>query len=927
MTDPPPATGPAALRTPPAPVPARLRQFAAMSPLQVLRLVESSPSGLDEPQAELRAQRDGENTTAGQRSRTVPARLARAVVNPFVLILLCLAAVSAATEDLAAAAVITTLAAISCVLQVGQEYRADQAVAALRAMVSRTATVVRRARPGGRPVAREVPVDHLVPGDVIRLGPGELVPADIRLLRSGDLMVNQALLSGESLPAFKHATLDGLDGHYGLDGRNGHDGLDGHGLTPRGADGPGVGPVDTDRPGRAGDATGTLFDDPRLCLLGSMVIGGTGTGVVVATGTDTYFGATRQRLPQRGETAFDRGVRGVSRTLVQVMLAAVPAVLAVNALARNNWPQAFLFAVSVVVGLTPEMLPVVTTTVLARAAEMLRGRGLIVKRLPAIHNLGAMDVLCTDKTGTLTENRATVACYLDPIGDTDPTVLAWAALNSQVNADHLGPLSSDPMDEALVRRAEELGLVIDDGVIGIDAFGFDVARRRSTVVIRRTATPGADTVITKGAAEEVLAACSRVRAGGIDRPMTPAERRRLAELADSLHEGGVRVLAVAIGARTGRRGTPADGREMTLLGYVGLRDELRSGARSALVDLAGQGVGVKLVTGDHPQVAARICRELGLRPGRPVRGSELDHLDDAALAELAERTTVFARVDPQQKARIVTALRSRGHTVGYLGDGINDVGALRAADVGICVESAAQIARASADVILAHKDLAVLSGALGLARRAFVNIIKHIKITLSSNVGNVTSVVAAGVMMPFLPMLPLQLLVQNLLFDVSQLFIAFDHTDEGVHRRPRTFDSGDLLRFVVCFGLINALADLATFAALRHVLGAPLRPSTQVLFHTGWFVENLLTQILAVHLLRSGASVRRWSWASRPVLVASLAVVVVSVSLTVGPIAAVLGFRTLPADYFGWLAVVLAAFCVTTLTGKFAYQRALRRWL
>ncbi|HEY2674556.1 MAG TPA: magnesium-translocating P-type ATPase [Rugosimonospora sp.] len=901
MTASPTADRPTAPATALPAVPARLRQFAAMSPLQVLRLVDSSLSGLDEPQAEMRAARDGENMPLAQRPRGWPQRLSYAVVNPFVLILLCLAAVSAATEDLSAAAVISTLAAISCVLQARQEYRADQAVATLRAMVARTATVVRRARPGGPAVSREVPTTHLVPGDVVRLAPGELVPADIRLLRSGDLMVNQALLTGESLPAFKHATLDGLDVPY--DGPGTH-----HGSALR------------DR------GPATLFDDPRLCLLGSTVIGGSGTGVVIGTGTDTYVGATRRNLPPRGETAFDRGVRGVSRTLIRVMLAAVPAVLAVNALARENWPQAFLFAVSVAVGLTPEMLPVVTTTVLARAAVLLRARGLIVKRLPAIHNLGAMDVLCTDKTGTLTENRTTVECHLDPSGIPDAGVLRWAALNSQVNADRLGPLFCDPLDEALMRRAEEFGLRVDDGVVAVEAFGFDVARRRATVVVRRTGAPGADTVVTKGAVEEVLDCCTWVRSGGVDRPMSPEERRRLDELAGSLYDAGVRVLAVAIGDRHNRRGRVGE-RDMTLIGYVGLRDELRGGAPAALADLSAQGVSVKLVTGDHPQVAARICREAGLPPGTPVRGSELDPLDDAALAELAERTTIFARVDPHQKARIVTALRSRGHTVGYLGDGLNDASALRAADVGVCVESAAPTARASADVILASKDLATLSGALGLSRRAFMNIIKHIKITVSSNVGNVTSVVVAGALLPFLPMLPLQILVQNLLFDISQLFIAFDRTDDGGYARPRTFDSGDLMRFVVCFGIINSLADLATFAALRHVLGAHLSPSAQVLFHTGWFVENLLTQILAVHLLRSGRSVRRWSWASRPVLVASLVIVTVTLSLTVEPVAGLLGFGALPPAYFGWLAVVLAAFCVATLAGKFAYQRAVRSWL
>jgi Mg2+-importing ATPase len=607
----------------------------------------------------------------------------------------------------------------------------------------------------------------------------------------------------------------------------------------------------------------------------------------------------------------------------------VPAVLTVNGLARHHWLEAFLFAVSVAVGITPEMLPVVVTTALHRGATRLSQRGVLVKRLPAIHNLGAMDVLCTDKTGTLTEGRIQVASWLDPTGQPDETVLDWAALNARVAAEYVGLPVTDPVDEALVAQAELVGLSDGHRFRGVGVVPFDASRRRVTVAVRSAGRLGEDLLVTKGAAEDVLGCCTRERIGRSDQAMSPSRRAELIAFADRLHADGLRVLAVALTSRDGggRPVRASDERGMTLVGFVGLADEPRADAAAALAGLAAHGVQVKVITGDHPVVAARTCQAAGLQPGRPVRGAEIDLLGDGDLVDLAARTMLFARVDPAQKARIVSALRAGGHTVGYLGDGVNDALALRAADVGICLDAAVDVARESADILLVRKDLATLTEAALAGRRAFLNIIKYLKITVSSNVGNVGSVLAASILLPFLPMLPLQILVQNLLFDVSQLSLAFDRTDRDVLRRPRTFDVADLTRFVVCFGVINTLADLATFAVLWHTVGHPIGVAAQVLFHTAWFVENLLTQALAVYLLRSRSSLRLRARPAGAVLAATLAIVLAAVVAPLPPLAPLLGFHLLAAGDYAWLSVILAAFAITTIAGKVVYQRVCGRWI
>ena len=880
-----------------------LADYAAAAPLQVLRWLDSTRRGLDEAEAQARLAELGENAITVGRPTHWGTRVLAAARNPFVVILICLSVVSTATGDLAGAAVIAAMVVTSCMLRVRQEYRSDRAAAALRAMVATTATVIRRASAGSPPAGREVPLDQLVPGDVVQLAAGDMVPADLRLLRSDDLAVSQAVLTGESLPAAKRAATVITGGAFG----------------PR--DPGGTGPLRDDA---------SVFDSPLLCFMGTSVVSGSGTAVVVATGTSTYLGASHHESPRRSaETSFDRGARDVAWMLICFMLVCVPAVLAVNATVRGHLLEAFLFAVAVAVGLTPEMLPVVVTTALARGARNLAGRAAIVKRLPAMHNLGAMDVLCTDKTGTLTEDRVSLDCFLDVAGSADPQVLRSAWLNSLWSAAAADGAVIDVLDQALLACGTGHGLAADEGMAVVDIIPFSFRRRRVTVITRNASVLGQHTLITKGAPEEVLSCCTHLRADGLDVLLDPAQRARVISLADARARDGVRLLAVAVAARPAKSGRyrPDDEVGLALVGFVGFRDLPRNSAPLALAELAGHGIAVKIVTGDDPLVAARVCRDVGMDVGQVVTGREIAQLDDAALATVAATATVFARVDPAQKARLVRALRSSGHTVGFLGDGVNDAAALRDADVGISVAGAMAVARECAEVILLRKDLTMLGQAVTEGRRSIGNVVKYLKITISANFGNVLSMLAASAVLPFLPMLPLQVLAQNLCFDVSQLSLAFDTVDEPSLRRPRTFDRRDLARFVIWLGPVNTLADLVTFVFLWRIMGAHASAAGQALFRTGWLAENLLTQAVAVHLLRSRSLPSPRRHAARPVLLATLGLALVGLCLPLTPPGRALGLQALPAIYFPLLAAVLAGYGALTIAVKAMYLKRAARWL
>ncbi|MER6011409.1 magnesium-translocating P-type ATPase [Streptomyces bluensis] len=854
--------------------------------LEVLRRLDSGPRGLTEAQAEERLARLGENTVPAPREASWPRLFVRSLRDPFTAVLGCLGLVSAAVFAWGTALVILFLVVVSCVLRASGEHRADRSMAGLRELVATTATVLRRA--DGEevaPTAREVPVSELVPGDVVRLGPGDLVPADVRLLRASGLTLHQAALTGESAPAGKNA--DDIPEALNV---------------PTGS-------------------AGGLFEQPQLCFQGSSVASGSATAIVTATGAHTRFATAHGSGNGSGSgtgrpeaSAFDRSVQGISWILIRFMLLTPPLVLMANAALRGRGLETLPFAVAVAVGLTPEMLPVLVTTCLARGASTLaRAHGVIVKRLPVLHDVGAVDVLCLDKTGTLTQDRPVVDRALGPDGQDDPEVLHWAAVNAWWTLQLADLPEPDALDEAILDAADEDELMAYDGTAAIP---FDPARRLATAVVRTPAPGrlGVHTLVVKGDVEAVIERCA----------LAEDERIRLRGLAARQAEGGLRVLAVATAERPARTRpyTPADERGLTFRGLVTLRDALAPTAADALNVLTDQGVTVKVLTGDHPGTAARACRDLGIPVAEDalLTADRIDGLTDAELAALARRTTVFARCTPEHKARITTALRTAGHTVGFLGDGVNDLPALRAADVGIAPRDAADVVREGADVVLAEKDLTSIAHAIGAGRHAGGNIATYLRATLSSNLGNVIAMLCAGLLLPFLPMLPAQVLLQNLCFDAAQLAFAYDRPDPSVLRRPTVLRPRDLLRFITGFGMLNAVADLATFGALALALHGPGTGDDEAAFHSGWFTENLLTQALVMLLLRIG---RRGAEGRGPgpVAWAAAALAVIGLLLPPSPLGPLLGLTPLPAVYYLLLAAVLALYAVGLLAARTRYER------
>jgi P-type Mg2+ transporter len=881
--------------------------------LQVLRGLESGLRGLTEGEASARLERDGENEIA-RPDALAGYDLATAFRAPFLLVLIVLDVVLAISADLGGVLAITAMIVIAALMRFWQERRSRHTVDALRALVLTTATVVRRADADSKAIAREVPVDQLVVGDVVRLAAGDLIPADLRLLRSKDLFLDQSLLSGESMPVGKHAELSA-------------------GASTASTVATAKSTVTTARTvTTAGARTDTIVDShpsdhPALCLAGTHVLSGTANAVVIATGARTYLAGLGRELDRtRPATAFDRGVASVSWMLLRFMLLLAPLVFAVSGLATGSWHRAFLFAVAVAVGITPEMLPVVVTTTLARGAVTMARRRVIVKRLPAIQDLGAMDVLCVDKTGTLTEGAPALDRYTDAWGRVDETVLDYAALNSLFQSGW-----HNPLDEAVLAHADALALPADPAWDKIDEIPFDFSRRRMSVVVASTdGFESEHVIITKGSVEEVVACCTSVLDDGRDVPLDADLRARIGEVTAAERDAGLQLLAVAMrstGIRSGAYGTygasrsstytVADEADLTLVGLLGFTDPAKDTAVAALADLAARGVTVKVVTGDEPSAAARICRDVGLDPGTVVDGRTLSALDDDALAALATTTTVFAKTDPLAKARVVEALRRAGHTVGYLGDGVNDAPALHAADVGLTAPDATDLARETADVILLDKDLTVLAAGVEEGRRTLVNSQKYIRAATSSNFGNVLSVTAAAAFLPFLPMLPIQLLVQNLLYDLSQLALPWDSVDADDIARPRRWDSRALRRFMLRLGPISSLFDLLTWAVLWWVLAAG--DSRISLFQTGWFAEGLLSQLLAVHIIRTRRLPFVSSRASRPVLLVTGAGMALGLFLPFSLLAAGMGMTTLPALYFGFLALILLGYCVLLQAAKLRF--------
>ncbi|SHM40070.1 magnesium-translocating P-type ATPase [Rhodanobacter sp. OK091] len=869
-----------------AAVHAAVAQEAFRANDELLAALETTLAGLDEEQIETRLHRDGVNEVSHEKPPHWTLQLLHAFKNPFIVVLLVLACVQLATDhtNLTGPTIISVMVGISVFLSFTQEYRSSRAAEKLKAMVRNTATVTRRAS-DGHSERIEVPVAELVAGDIVHLAAGDMVPADLRLLSAKDLFISQAILTGESLPVEKSAP-----SHMPA------------------ANAPGAN--DADNP----------LDLASVCYMGTNVVSGTATAVIVATGSRSYLGSLARTVAgQRVQTSFDRGVKSVSWLLIRFMAVMVPIVFVINGLDKHDWLQAFLFALSVAVGLTPEMLPLIVTANLAKGAIAMSRRKVVVKRLNAIQNLGAMDVLCTDKTGTLTLDKIVLERHLDLYGEESEEALEYGYLNSRFQTG-----LKNLMDKAVLEHRNLEPTAAHYRIV--DEIPFDFQRRRMSVVVSNGEGP--ELLVCKGAVEEMLSICAYAKAGDEILPMTDEQRAEIKATTRHLNEDGLRVLVVAIKRQppSNRAYSVADESDLIAVGCLAFLDPPKDTAGTAIAALRHHGVEVKVITGDNEAVTRKICREVGLDVEHSAQGKHIEPLDDAELDELVKRTTVFAKMSPLQKARVVKSLQRQGHTVGFLGDGINDAPALREADVGISVDTATDIAKESADIILLEKNLMVLEEGVIEGRITFGNIIKYIKMTASSNFGNMFSVLVASAFLPFLPMLPLQLLVLDLLYHTSQLSIPFDRMDEEYLRKPRKWDASDIGRFMVWIGPVSSIFDITTYWLLWHVFGAN-SPEHQAFFQTGWFVESLLTQTLIVHMIRTRKIPFLQSIASAPVLALTVAAILVGMALPFTVLGAKFGMVALPPVYFGWVALTVFTYCVLTQLMKLLYMRRYGRWL
>ncbi|HYL55551.1 MAG TPA: magnesium-translocating P-type ATPase [Gemmatimonadales bacterium] len=845
---------------------ARLQEAARVQRDDALRLCSSAPEGLTQADAERRLEIYGPNEIATQGPVGWPFRLLHTLRNPLVILLAILASVSVATGDVRAATVMTLMIVLGVGLRFTQEARADASAAALRAMIRVTATALRDGRP------REVPLREIVPGDVIVLTAGDMIPADVRLLTAKDLFVSQSSLTGESLPVEKGETLLGV-------------------------------------PDRA------PLECPNLCFLGTSVQSGTGTAVVVETGARTLFGAMARSIARAApETAFDRGIHGFTWLMIRFIAVMVPLVFLINGLTKHNWHEAFFFALAVAVGLTPEMLPMIVSVCLSKGAMAMSRKRVIVKRLNAIQNFGAMDVLCTDKTGTLTMDTVILERHCDVQGNESDRVLIDAMLIS-----HLQTGLKSTLDRAILQHQERHPEVSLDGYRKVDEMPFDFSRKIMSIVVDEP--DGRRRLLAKGAPEEILRRCATFEAEGERFPAPLGFREDLREQCDALSAEGFRVLAVAYADVPPK---PAYGKEdecdLVLIGYVAFLDPPKETAAAAIAALREHGVGIKILTGDNELVTRTICKHVGLKRKRVLLGAQVARLSDARLADAVERTTIFARLSPTDKERIIHALQARRHVVGFLGDGINDAAALRAADVGISVDTAVDVAKESADIILLEKSLLILEEGVLEGRKVFSNVLKYIRMGASSNFGNMFSVLGASALLPFVPMAPLQVLTNNLLYDFSQVPIPADNVDPEQIGRPRPWDIGEIARFILAIGPISSIFDYTTYAVMYFWFGANT-PAQAALFQTGWFVESLMTQTLIIHVIRTNKIPFLQSRPSWPLVATTLGVMGIGLWLPVSPLAAALGFVPLPGLYWPILGLTLLCYLVLTQIVKHVLLR------
>lgn len=888
-------------------------QFAATHPTQeTLGYLNTTLCGLEPGKVEENRSEYGSNKVTREKKKTLPQRLAGAFINPFTAILFCLALVSSFTDmifphfslfgcvpkdfDCLTVVIILTMVFLSGTLRFVQESRSGNAAEKLLAMITTTCTVTRK----GQEMA-EIPLDEVVVGDIVHLSAGDMLPADVRILDAKDLFVSQASLTGESEPIEKIPMVN--------------------------------------------ETRDAITDYTNIAFMGSNVISGSASAVVVTVGDHTLFGSMASEVAHEAvETSFSKGVNAVSWVLIRFMLVMVPLVFVANGITKGDWLSAFLFGISIAVGLTPEMLPMIVTTCLAKGAVSMSKKQTIVKNLNSIQNFGAIDILCTDKTGTLTQDKVVLEYHLNVNGEDDLRVLRHAYLNSYFQTGY-----KNLMDVAIIQKTEEEEaddpqlVDLSEHYVKVDEIPFDFARRRLTTVVQNR--DGKTQMVTKGAVEEMLSICSFAECDGKVRPMTKELKSRILATVDDLNGKGFRVLAIAQKSNPSPAGAfgVTDECDMVLMGYLAFLDPPKESTADAIKALKAHGVTTKILTGDNDKVTRTICKQVGLKVRNMLLGSDLENMSDQELAKAAETTDVFAKLTPDQKARVVSVFRENGHTVGFMGDGINDASAMKSADIGISVDTAVDVAKESADIVLLEKDLMVLEEGIIEGRKTYANMIKYIKMTASSNFGNMFSVLAASALLPFLPMESLQLIFLNLIYDLSCTAIPWDNVDEEFISVPRKWDASSVGSFMMWIGPTSSVFDWMTYIFMyfvfcplfvskgvlyndlaSHFAGADLvrmQTAYVAMFQTGWFIESMWSQTLVIHMIRTPKLPFIQSHASAPLTLMTFTGIGVLTIIPFTTFGRMLGFVALPTAYFAYLIPCILLYMVLATSLKKAYVR------
>ena len=888
-------------------------QFAATHPTQeTLGYLNTTLCGLEPGKVEENRSEYGSNKVTREKKKTLPQRLAGAFINPFTAILFCLALVSSFTDmifphfslfgcvpkdfDCLTVVIILTMVFLSGTLRFVQESRSGNAAEKLLAMITTTCTVTRK----GQEMA-EIPLDEVVVGDIVHLSAGDMLPADVRILDAKDLFVSQASLTGESEPIEKIPMVN--------------------------------------------ETRDAITDYTNIAFMGSNVLSGSASAVVVTVGDHTLFGSMASEVAHEAvETSFSKGVNAVSWVLIRFMLVMIPLVFVANGITKGDWLSAFLFGISIAVGLTPEMLPMIVTTCLAKGAVSMSKKQTIVKNLNSIQNFGAIDILCTDKTGTLTQDKVVLEYHLNVNGEDDLRVLRHAYLNSYFQTGY-----KNLMDVAIIQKTEEEEaddpqlVDLSEHYVKVDEIPFDFARRRLTTVVQNR--DGKTQMVTKGAVEEMLSICSFAECDGKVRPMTKELKSRILATVDDLNEKGFRVLAIAQKSNPSPAGAfgVTDECDMVLMGYLAFLDPPKESTADAIKALKAHGVTTKILTGDNDKVTRTICKQVGLKVRNMLLGSDLENMSDQELAKAAETTDVFAKLTPGQKARVVSVFRENGHTVGFMGDGINDASAMKSADIGISVDTAVDVAKESADIVLLEKDLMVLEEGIIEGRKTYANMIKYIKMTASSNFGNMFSVLAASALLPFLPMESLQLILLNLIYDLSCTAIPWDNVEEEFISVPRKWDASSVGSFMMWIGPTSSVFDWMTYIFMyfvfcplfvskgvlyndlaSHFAGADLvrmQTAYVAMFQTGWFIESMWSQTLVIHMIRTPKLPFIQSHASAPLTLMTFTGIGVLTIIPFTTFGRMLGFVALPTAYFAYLIPCILLYMVLATSLKKAYVR------